>query len=121
MAWRQCVRKWQNANPGKVLNKQLFNNVFKLAWLQACKPSRPTISNGFMRARIYPPNPAAISPVKMAPSGIWQNNPIGNVTIVTEESDVDTTPLTTPIIQQETNNADSQPLVMYLSPPKMLL
>ena len=58
--------EYRFSNPGKVVTKYVFAEVFREAWISAIRMS--TIINGFRESGICPLNPQAIPESKLAPS-----------------------------------------------------
>lgn len=69
-AWRKSVAQFQVDNPGLVVDKSTFAQVFKRAYLSAVKPG--TIVNAFENAGIYPPNRHAFDEKKLEPSKVFK-------------------------------------------------
>ena len=60
------MRRIPFSNPGKVVTKYVFAEVFREAWISGIQMS--TIINGFQESGICPLNPQAIPESKLAPS-----------------------------------------------------
>jgi len=56
--WQDACHEYLQMNPGKVITKYVFNEVFSKEWLKAISPER--IISGFRVCGIYPFNPTAI-------------------------------------------------------------
>ena len=66
LAWSKLCDEYRFSNPGKVVTKYVFAEVFREAWISAIRMS--TIINGFRESGICPLNPQAIPESKLAPS-----------------------------------------------------
>ena len=56
--WTSVCHEFYQSNPGKVITKFNFSEIFSKAWMKAVTPE--TICSGFRRAGVYPYNPNAI-------------------------------------------------------------
>jgi len=57
--WKHECHKFYCKNPGKVISKLNFNEVFQNAWLNSITPAN--VVAGFRKAGVYPFNRSAIS------------------------------------------------------------
>jgi len=56
--WQDACHDYLQKNPGRVINKYVFNEVFSKAWLKSISPE--TIINGFRVCGVSPFNPCVI-------------------------------------------------------------
>ena len=71
--WNKECQKYMSSNPGRVINRFSFSEIFSKSWKKAMIPS--TISSGFRATGVYPFNRAAVMDKK-------GNNPCSSVAFI---------------------------------------
>lgn len=56
--WSDVVHEYTQANPGKVVTKFVFSQLFSKAWMRALTPAN--CISGFRKCGVYPFNPEAL-------------------------------------------------------------